>query len=1306
MSTPSDLSAPDAGHQEFKTSLRRTLIRTLILLTIVPLVAMGLAAYLRSSSLLRQQAITQMQTLISGQLDGVVRLFKVKQIRLERMANRSDLTSIIEQALHVNPRSISFNAIRQELLASYDSLVVDEENPTFNQFFIVNTEGLILISSQPAWENQSLQETPLAPRLEGRQPFTATFYDFKPLYAGQLAAFTIQPFFTSSGSYIGALVGVTEPQSLVLLLGPLIHLGPSADAYFVTSDGVLAGVDPYTSDLTRLDPSTAQAALLDSAFAGMQEAGSTPAPASLEFPLVNGEKMIAQAEWLPAMNAGVVLQMPEAVVLREINSLLPFTAVVILAAVLAMAIFMGTAINRFINPVLSLTRITQRFANGDLTERAAVRSNDEVGLLTHSFNQMADELGAAYRALEQKVEERTRQIRTAAEVAQGMTASPSIDDLINTTTRLIVERFGYYHAAIFMLDRSGKFATIRAAHGPVAGEMLKRGHSLEVGSNSIVGWVTANNQPRVASDVIDDPLHFKNMLLPDTRAEVGIPIASGELVLGALDVQSTESGVFDAEAVTVLQTLANQIAAAIQNAGTAESAQVNFQEMERLYRASRSIAQAASAADALSEVARALRDAPYVTALFTASPSSLRLDSISDPLDRTNVRSVPREIAISSEDAVRELAGGSILDLKNSAVSAAFSRIPVALGCEYAAYLPVMCADQLSSVIMIASRNERINRSALQPYASLADMASITLEKIMASDATAERLRELNALASINQTVSVAMAPADLYSAIHRQVHGAIGDHDFMVVLYDASSDTIQIPYSYEDGRISQAEALPLGESLTSLLIRKQKPLIIVEDLEHRAGELGVRLVGRGAQSWMGAPMVLQNQVVGALVVQDQAEQYAFNEDQLKFLSALSSQLAGAISNARLVQDSRIRALQLETAAEIARDISSSLNLDELLARAVNFIRERFNFYHASVFLLDLPGEFAVIREATGDAGVQLKRAGHKLGVGSKSIVGYVAGRGEPLIINDTSKDSTYYANPLLPDTRGEAATPLKVGDRILGVLDVQSVHPYAFNADNVRTLQILADQLAIAVVNSELFSETQEHLSQHRLLHHITTSAASGSTLEEALSSTVNGLQVTLGGDRVSILMLDRASNELQIKAWVGYSEDASRIRIPVGTGVTGWVAAHRRPLRLDDIREDPRYIQLSPDTRSELAIPLIYRNDLLGVLNVESEQLSAYTDNDEELLGTLGGSLAAVIANARLLEQIRAQAERERLLYDITSQIRRSTDVETILATTANELVKVLGARRARIVVNPLETPVDEYGDNGHNQGGRLLS
>ena len=184
-------------------------------------------------------------------------------------------------------------------------------------------------------------------------------------------------------------------------------------------------------------------------------------------------------------------------------------------------------------------------------------------------------------------------------------------------------------------------------------------------------------------------------------------------------------------------------------------------------------------------------------------------------------------------------------------------------------------------------------------------------------------------------------------------------------------------------------------------------------------------------------------------------------------------------------------------------------------------------------------------------------------------------------------------------------------------------------------------------------------------------------------LQSAVNGLQVTLGGDRVSILLADREKKTLAVKAAVGYSSDVFDLRVPVGTGITGWVAAHRKTLRVSNVLQDTRYIEGSANTRSEMAIPLLYRSELLGVLNVESELLSAYAENDEELLGTLGGSLAAIIANARLLEQIRAQAERERVLFEITDKIRRTTDMETILATTVSELTRAVGARNAKIKI-----------------------
>jgi GAF domain-containing protein len=518
---------------------------------------------------------------------------------------------------------------------------------------------------------------------------------------------------------------------------------------------------------------------------------------------------------------------------------------------------------------------------------------------------------------------------------------------------------------------------------------------------------------------------------------------------------------------------------------------------------------------------------------------------------------------------------------------------------------------------------------------------------------------------------------------IHDQIRFVIGQFGFVIALYDQRTNSISIPYLYEDNAFSSIDSFPLGEGLTSILIRTREPLMLVEDTEKRAIAMGAKITGKPALSWLGVPLLARGEAIGAIIIQDLERENSFDGNDLRFMVSVASQVSGAIYNVVLINESKQSALQFETAAEIARDISSSLDLDELLEKAVELIRSRFDFYHAAIFLKDLPGEFVVIREATGEAGAQLKRAGHKLGIGSKSIVGFVAGKGEPLIVNDTARDATYQPHPLLPETRAEASLPLKVSDRIVGVLDVQSNQTYAFSEENLRTLQILADQLAIAVVNTELFAETQEHLAQHRLLHHITTTAASGTTLDEALQSAVNGLQVTLGGDRVAILLADREKKVLEVRAAVGYASGVFDLYIPIGSGITGWAAAHRRTLRINNVLQDTRYIEGSPNTRSEMAIPMVYRSELLGVLNVESEQLAAYAENDEELLGTLGGSLAAIIANARLLEQIRAQAERERILFEISDKIRRTTDMETILTTTVSELTRAVGANRARIKI-----------------------
>ena len=698
----------------------------------------------------------------------------------------------------------------------------------------------------------------------------------------------------------------------------------------------------------------------------------------------------------------------------------------------------------------------------------------------------------------------------------------------------------------------------------------------------------------------------------------------------------------------------------------------------------------------LETLARALEGILFPSATFIVENAALKLLSVANLKNNIDQGELPTIIDVKPDQLHENLQARpeSLFwlngDEKIFNVSSETKIIPELfdfasrLSLEKISFLQVSSEKGFHGLVMVGGYTDQtLTPKIVQDCANLVKLACAVFEQAETVDKVKGTTAEAEALISITSAMAAPWDTTAFFAALHEQIKKTIGDFAFMGALCDEKTDTIRIPYSFEEGTVRTIETFPIGEGLTSIPIRTGKYLLLNENIQDQAEALGAKAIGKPAKSWVGVPIIFENQVIGVLILQDTEKEKAFTQIHLKRLMVLADQVAGILFNARALDESRNQIAKIQTAAEIARDISSALDLDELLLKTVNLIHDRFAFYYAAIFLVDNTGNNVVIREATGEAGVQMKRTSYKLAIGSKSVVGFVAGQGEPLLVNDTTKDATYLPHDLLPDTRAEAAIPLKIGERILGVLDVQSMIPFSISPSELNTLQLLADQVAIAVNNTELFAEIQEHLSQHRLLHHITTSAASGTTLEEALTSAVEGLQVTLGGDRVAILLADTERNNLVVKAWVGYSEEAIRMTIPFGSGVTGWVAAHRKPLRVNDIAQDARYIQASANTRSELALPLIFRNDILGVLNVESEQVAAYTENDEEMLGTLAGSLAAIIANTRLVEQIRKQAERERLLYEITSKIRRSTDINTILSTTIDEIRRATGANRAQITI-----------------------
>jgi GAF domain-containing protein/HAMP domain-containing protein len=259
----------------------------------------------------------------------------------------------------------------------------------------------------------------------------------------------------------------------------------------------------------------------------------------------------------------------------------------ILLVVAAIGLVLG---RRLTNPIQEIAAAAQRIGAGEWDAPLPEAGDDEIGVLAHAFDRMTQQLQGLYASLEQRVAQRTAdlerravQVEAAAEVARDAATIRDPDQLLEETVHLISERFGFYHAGIFLVDDAGEYAVLRAASSEGGQRMLERGHRLEVGRVGIVGYVADAGEPRIALDVGADAVFFENPDLPDTRSEMALPLEVRGEILGVLDVQSTEGGAFTDEDVGVLQTMADQVAVAIENARLLEESQRALQELERLY---------------------------------------------------------------------------------------------------------------------------------------------------------------------------------------------------------------------------------------------------------------------------------------------------------------------------------------------------------------------------------------------------------------------------------------------------------------------------------------------------------------------------------------------------------------------------------------------------------------------------------------------------------------------------------------------------------------------------------------------------
>lgn len=706
-----------------------------------------------------------------------------------------------------------------------------------------------------------------------------------------------------------------------------------------------------------------------------------------------------------------------------------------------------------------------------------------------------------------------------------------LKELMDNLTRGLVLNMRFDYAAYYVVNPLTQHAELlnqTVAEGKKS--TVSPGFSIALTNDSILGWVYHQQRERVVYDLQDMPFIYKDWLMAESASEATFPVFSNNQIVGLIDLQSHEPDVFVGPTLDLLRTLTTFLRSTL---SAEEKFNLPSPVEDQSEQVKRLIGQTRTEVELFSLLRASLMNAPFVSVLFAVKKDHLALQFISDAKRPTSAQAI-QGVAMPLENTVDMLVKQNPvlferLDPNQNAnqVLSFFTR----RGCTSSGMLGILENGQVTYILALGGFEEHpITAENLQPLVNLAQISGETLQQIHLVANLQSRLVELEALASITQSISAETDLQKLFQNLHENIKPLIGeDVSFAVSIFHPGREEIEIPYMTEDGNILSFPSFPLGEGLTSVLIRTRKPLLIVKDTEQQIALLGAKIQGKPARSWMGVPLILGSEVIGTMFVQDTEHEERFDESDL-------------------------------------------------------------------------------------------------------------------------------------------------------------------------HLFQTLAPQVAVAIRNAELFSQVDHSLGQHRLLHQITVATAAASSVEDALTTTVKMLNEGLPGSRVSVFLLDEEGN-LVVQSYAGFkSASLQGLSIPLGQGIIGTTAAQAQTMVVNDVTSEPNYLNLEPEIQSEMAVPITFMGRVLGVLDIEFPVKNAFETSAVEIIGTLGSNLGAVVSSARLLETVRLQVERQQQLFEVTSKIRRSVDMKSIMETSASELGKILGARRVSIRVSP---PIAEKpsSDNGSN-------
>jgi GAF domain-containing protein/HAMP domain-containing protein len=780
----------------------------------------------------------------------------------------------LRNLLVADPESQSFRFSYVVELERLQETVAQLED--FDVLFLVDDQGLVVLSTDVTDRYQMLDDQLFF--WQGLQGLYTSPLQYSPLL-DELAVTVALPIEDAAGRKLGVLAGQAGVDRLNALMGNWTGLGETGEIYLV---------DDRYRPITALRSGTAPDVVVSDGIKTVLQERPTR---NVFEPYVNyaGYPVLGVYRWLPSLDLAMVAEIRGSEAASAAAAVITFNLAIVLFAVL-LAVGVALLLVRGIaEPITELAAAAQQIAAGDFSRRAEVRREDEIGVLAQAFNSMTQQVRDIIEELEERVSERTAalerrttQLEAAAQVSRRAASIRDVDALLTQTARQISAQFGFYHVALFLLDDNRDFAVLHASCCQDGRAVFEPGLELRVGGPGIVGDVTATGEPRVTLDVEEDAHFLHTPELPETRSEMCLPLIVHDEVVGALDVQSEQPDAFTSADLAILQTMADQVALALDNARLLAEAEAQLDEIRRLLQM-----------QSREGWAKLLVERPVWSYLYDG-----------------------REVHAQSEDGV-----------------------PF----EPQMVLPLEGGREVIGDVKVAMPDDRAPSSQdVELAQTIVDQAGQALESARLFTQMQDALEETGVLYRGGQAVGATRSVDEVLQAFVEHLVTPEIDRCVIALVEPGGGPErwVRIEAAWEPG-VDRPEVLGNRWSVDQIpLIAQTLDQVLVIPEVTTAPELDEvsRHVFRevlGMQAVMIVPFMAGEEVLGWLLVESLDEPYAFSEREVRLYRSLADQAALKLQSFRLLEEATRRAEQQQRITEITAQMRATLDMDAILQTAL-----------------------------------------------------------------------------------------------------------------------------------------------------------------------------------------------------------------------------------------------------------------------------------------------------------------------------------------------------------------------------------